>query len=98
MHPTTLHLQVSCKGETLQVLVADDGPGFRTANLSSGIGLSNLRTRLEHIYGPKAQLSIMQGERKGVQVLVTLPLFPPDYGKTLPGRNQNRGAAPSLHD
>jgi signal transduction histidine kinase len=98
MHPTTLHLQVSCKGEILQVLVADDGPGFSTANLSPGIGLSNLRTRLEHIYGAKAQLSITQGERRGVQVLVTLPLFPPDYGRTLPDRNQNRGAAPSLHD
>jgi hypothetical protein len=98
MHPTTLHLQVSCKGETLQVLVADDGPGFRTANPSPGIGLTNLRTRLEHIYGAKAQLSITQGERRGVQVLVTLPLFPPDHGRTLPDRNQNRGAAPSLHD
>jgi signal transduction histidine kinase len=98
MHPTTLHLQVSCKGETLQVLVADDGPGFRTPNLSPGIGLTNLQTRLEHIYGANAHLSITQGERRGVQVLVTLPLFPPDYGRTLPGRNQNRGAAPSLHD
>jgi signal transduction histidine kinase len=98
MHPTTLHLQVSCKGETLQVLVADDGPGFSTTNLSPGTGLTNLRTRLEHIYGANAQLSIMQGERRGVEVLVTLPLFPPDYGRTLPDRNQNRGAAPSLHD
>jgi signal transduction histidine kinase len=81
--------------DRLEVIVADDGPGFPAGNSPHGIGLSNLRTRLEHIYGLHAQMIIQSGERGGVQVVVTLPLAPLSPKTIPPGHSQSPGAAPS---
>jgi len=98
MRPTTLHLRVSRQNEKLQISITDDGPGFTDAGSAQGIGLSNLRTRLTHIYGREAQLAIAGTRGKGVKVEVILPLSPPNLRTALPDRNQNPGVAPSSHD
>ncbi len=95
MRPTTIHLQVFQIGNTLQVIVADDGPGFPAGKNSYGIGLSNLETRLEHIYGSQAQILIQPGEKGGARIVVTLPLAPLIPKTAPPGHSQNPGAAPS---
>jgi len=98
MRPTTIHLRVTWENKKLQISVTDDGPGFAEASPPHGIGLSNLRTRLAHIYGREAQLTIMGTRGNGVKVEVILPLSPPDWQTVPPGRNQNPGATPSSHD
>jgi signal transduction histidine kinase len=55
----------------LRMEVEDDGPGF-PRELRDGTGLSNLRGRLETLYGGAARLSVEQPER-GARVVVVVP-------------------------
>jgi two-component system LytT family sensor kinase len=60
----------------LRLGVHDDGPGLPEdwPAKTSGVGLANLRSRLQILYGEAAELLIGPAEDGGVQVLVTLPL------------------------
>ena len=60
-------------GRTLEVSVLDDGVGF-SASSGSGIGLSNIRERLKHLYGGAAALHLRTGEEGGVVASIVLPL------------------------
>ena len=55
--------------------VYNDGPGFPHdwQTSQSGVGLSNLRTRLQILHGDAAALE-MRREASGVEVIVTMPL------------------------
>jgi sensor histidine kinase YesM len=55
----------------LQLRVHDDGPGLSEPS-SNGIGLSNLKRRLQAMYGDAAQVSV-QSTTPGTTVVVTLP-------------------------
>lgn len=57
----------------LELTVADDGVGFG-ATAGSGIGLSNIRERLQHLYGGEAKLSLRSGDAGGVLATIALPL------------------------
>ena len=57
----------------LEVSVMDDGVGFSAAS-GSGIGLSNIRERLRHLYGGAAALTLRVGEAGGVVASIVLPL------------------------
>jgi len=57
----------------LELSVADDGVGFAAA-AGSGIGLSNIRERLMHLYGGAAALALRAGETGGVSASIVLPL------------------------
>ena len=57
----------------LELSVADDGVGFGAA-AGSGIGLSNIRERLKHLYGGAATLALRTGEAGGVVASITLPV------------------------
>src|SRR5215510_2156081 len=52
--------------ETVQIKVADDGPGLGPNGGGSGIGLANTRARLRQLYGEAARLTVENGERGGV--------------------------------
>jgi two-component system, LytTR family, sensor kinase len=55
--------------------VYNDGPGFRKDWQSNGgVGLSNLRTRLQILYGAESDLQMRLVGTEGVEVVVTLPL------------------------
>lgn len=57
----------------IAVTVADDGLGFNAQTSGTGIGLRNLRERLQLVYGGGAQLSILANFPQGVAATVTLP-------------------------
>ncbi len=57
------------------VSVYNDGPGFsRDWQTNGGVGLANLRTRLEILHGAASDLQMKSAGENGVEVLVTLPL------------------------
>ncbi|MEE8583599.1 MAG: histidine kinase [Acidobacteriota bacterium] len=60
------NLEVSArrKGSKLRLAIRDDGPG---------IGLANIRTRLEKLYGPDHEINIENVAGGGLQVSVEIP-------------------------
>jgi LytS/YehU family sensor histidine kinase len=58
----------------LQVTVADTGLGFgKAATAGTGVGLANIRERLQLLYGPKATLTVAEGQPSGTVVTITVP-------------------------
>ncbi len=58
----------------LAVTVADTGLGFgKAATAGTGIGLSNIRERLQLLYGPKASLKVSENPGGGTVVTITVP-------------------------
>lgn len=65
------------RGAWLDILVRDDGPGFRLGPEGlplRGLGLRNTRERLRELYGPGAGLTLSNHEEGGAVVRVHLPL------------------------
>src|SRR5207248_1832339 len=61
----------------LEMLVVDDGVGLPPdfhSRPRDGIGIANVRARLQHRYGGAAQLSLAQGVEGGVTARILLPL------------------------
>lgn len=46
-------------GDWLELTIANPGP-LRTTTRSTGVGLQNLRAQLSHVYGPGAQLDLIE--------------------------------------
>ncbi|HEY5757830.1 MAG TPA: histidine kinase [Steroidobacter sp.] len=61
---------------SLYLSVYNDGPTFRAdwETNGGGVGLANLRTRLQILHGSSADLTMAPGGSDGVEVIVTLPL------------------------
>ena len=58
----------------LSITVADTGLGFgRAATAGTGVGLANIRERLQLLYGGKASLTITENPPGGTRVTVSLP-------------------------
>ena len=58
----------------LRVSVADTGLGFgRAATAGTGVGLANIRERLQLLYGQRAQLSITENQPSGTVVSIEVP-------------------------
>ncbi len=58
----------------LQVTVADTGLGFgKAATAGTGVGLANIRERLQLLYGPKAALTVAANQPSGTVVTITVP-------------------------
>ena len=61
----------------LCVTVADSGLGFgRAATAGTGVGLANIRERLQLLYGAKAALTISENPGGGTVVSVSVPYKP----------------------
>lgn len=58
----------------LELVVADDGVGFGGTTSGSGIGLANIRERLEALYGDQAGLTLKSIATGGVAAIIHLPL------------------------
>lgn len=58
----------------LQVRVADSGLGFgKAATAGTGVGLANIRERLQLLYGHKASLAVTENAGGGTVVTITVP-------------------------
>jgi two-component system LytT family sensor kinase len=76
--PLRVALRASHENGRLRLVVEDDGarssaaPG-PAAPASAGIGLANIRGRLEQLYGSRASLAIEPAADRGVRVVIDLP-------------------------
>jgi signal transduction histidine kinase len=68
---TEVIVQVTVEDENIEVLVEDDGKGFDTTQIKGGIGLDNIRSRVEYL---KGSLEIESEINKGSTFLINLPL------------------------
>lgn len=64
-------VQVTVEDEQVEVLVEDDGKGFDTAITKGGIGLDNIKSRVEYLNG---NLEIESQINRGSTFLFNLPL------------------------
>ena len=65
------------RGETLELRVCDDGPGFALdapASDPPGVGIANTRARLSRLYGRAGTLTLHNGANGGAEVIVSLPI------------------------
>ena len=70
----TLRLVAEIFHGKLQVTVADTGLGFgKAATAGTGVGLANIRERLQLLYGPKATLTVTANQPSGTVVTITVP-------------------------
>jgi two-component system, LytTR family, sensor kinase len=73
----TVRVSGSQHGGALRLCVYNNGPcakeDFDAAR--TGVGIGNLRTRLQILYGSRSQLTLGGGDPDGVEVVVTLPLM-----------------------
>jgi two-component system LytT family sensor kinase len=60
-------------GTWLEVGVADDGPGPAQGGDSKGTGLATTRARLQHAYGPGADVTLSHGAEGGAVTIARLP-------------------------
>lgn len=68
---SNVQIYVSVLGEKLRLKVTDDGKGFDTKQKRKGIGLNNMRNRVETVNG---KLEIKSKPGDGCKLLVVLPL------------------------
>jgi signal transduction histidine kinase len=64
-------------GDTVELTVQDNGVGMSAARLSDfnrGVGLSNTRSRLEHLYGAAHRFEFRQPAGGGLLVSIVVPL------------------------
>ena len=73
-----IRIAASRSDDRLTVSVYNDGPAVKWEKMRSGIGISNMRTRLESLYGDAFELNMqnlnMEGQDPGgVEVSVSVP-------------------------
>ena len=69
----TLCVRAAREDGHLRLVVEDDGPGLSPEAQGEGIGLRNLRARLEQLYGERQRLAIADRPGGGVAVEITIP-------------------------
>jgi len=78
----------------LALVVTDTGAGLAASPAAGGIGLANIRERLELLYGTGASLSLEENEPTGFRARIVLPLAPgPAPGLAPPARDAARTVA-----
>lgn len=68
----TISIEARQNGDTLTVSVSDSGQGL-AAEVGRGVGLTNLRERLQALYGRRARFSLQAEPREGVRATIELP-------------------------
>ena len=69
-----IDVEATRDGATLVLSVRDDGPGLASGPTAPGIGLTNARTRLEQLYGPRGRLELRDVAGGGLDVRLEIPL------------------------
>ncbi|WP_146455272.1 sensor histidine kinase [Vibrio splendidus] len=68
---------ITQQAQQLKIEVADNGAGLNSPSISAGhgVGLSNIRQRIETLYGEKASLMLTEQAEGGVVSTILLPLI-----------------------
>ena len=76
--PGVISIRATRHGDSLQVTVQDDGPGFAAGGAPGGLGLglANTRARLRQLYGDTAELRSGTRAQGGAEVTMVLPYHP----------------------
>ena len=69
----SIRIAASRSNGQLTVSVYNDGPPVVWEKMRSGIGISNMRTRLQSLYGDAFDLSMQNQDPGGVEVTVSMP-------------------------
>lgn len=76
VHISVLARSLQADGEELlELTVTDNGVGFGGTTSGSGIGLANIRERLEATFGQRASLTLKARTEGGVAAIIVLPLL-----------------------
>ncbi len=72
------HINIEAKrlDSLLRVAISDNGPGMSSNAMAPEkkcVGLTNVRTRLEQIYGPDFRLELINGGNGGLTVVMEIP-------------------------
>jgi sensor histidine kinase YesM len=70
----TIWIRAAAHAGQLRLEVHDDGNGMTSSGYSAGIGLSNTRARLSHLYGDRFSLQLSARQDGGTVATVTIPL------------------------
>jgi signal transduction histidine kinase len=70
----TIEVSARAEDDVLLLGVRDDGPGYDPATAGAGVGLANVRARLETLFGDAARLELTPAEGGGTLATVRLPL------------------------
>jgi len=70
-----IRIAASRSNDMITLSVYNDGPSLpaRWEEAHSGIGISNVRTRLQGLYGDAFKLSMKNQDRGGVEMSVSVP-------------------------
>ncbi|WP_225876187.1 sensor histidine kinase [Lysobacter solisilvae (ex Woo and Kim 2022)] len=69
----TVWIRARAVDDMVAVTVADDGEGFNVQSSGTGIGLKNVRERLQLVYAGKAALAVVANFPSGVAATITVP-------------------------
>ena len=88
------HVEVTAvrNGSTVALRVRDDGVGLPQGwqfDRDAGVGLRNVASRLEHLYGSSNLIHVAPNGSRGVAVHIELPVRPP----AMPALPRSRMAA-----
>lgn len=88
----TLWIRARQNGDSVAVTVADDGEGFNAQTSGTGIGLKNVRERLQLVFGGKASLAVVANFPTGVAATISVPAGTPATAATAPALERSAPA------
>src|SRR5699024_5599252 len=74
--PTRVTVRSVIIGDTLELSVSDDGAGFVASVDGFGVGLTNVRARLDELYGEAQRFAAGAPDSGGFRAEIVLPLSP----------------------
>jgi two-component system, LytTR family, sensor kinase len=81
----TIRIAASRASGTLTLTVSNDGPSLPPDwEITTGIGMSNVRTRLKSLYSEAFTLTMRNQDADGVEVSISLPFVPSPAPVSLP--------------
>jgi two-component system LytT family sensor kinase len=68
-----IDIRARAAGDSIEISVADDGAGLSENGIREGIGLSNIRQRLEQLYGTRGAIALKGNPESGTEVAIRIP-------------------------